>query len=673
MSSTTSTSAAASRLEQVVRAACIGFFDWDVVRDRLFLSPEWKGQLGYAADELNGDFRTFTARLHPDDEPRVIARLEAFLSAESDRATDETEFRLRHRDGSWRWIQARTLAERDASGRAVRAIGCTLDVTEHRELEHRLAEQASLLDLVHDAVLVCDLDRRVKRWTGGAAALYGWSESEALGSIAPSLLRTRAAVPVEAIDAHLLATGTWEGELMQTSRDGLERVIDSRQALVRGPGGEPVGILQLNRDVTERRSAERRLQDLLTTFREASEEWASTLDALHERVALVDSEGRIVRAGRRMGESYLAAAGATSPSLHDALHTGCTATDCRLAAEIAPGLRAAFAGSVFETEFRSPGGDREFGLRLGPVEGGAGRARRLAVVIVEDRTERNLRRREAEHMELQLRHAQKLEGIGQLASGIAHEINTPTQFIGDNLSFLQRAMEDLAGVFDAMKGVEAAIEDGTPAREALHVLRCVQREVNLDYLRDEMPKAIRQSMDGVSRVATIVRSMKEFSHPGPRERTATDLHRILENTVTVARNRWKYVADLELSLDPTMPPVPCVPGEIGQVFLNLIINAADAIAEKLGPHVRQKGSIRVGTRVDGAFAEVRVEDTGTGISEEVRRHLFEPFFTTKEVGKGTGQGLAIARSVVVGRHGGELSFESHPGCGTTFLVRLPLD
>jgi signal transduction histidine kinase len=166
--------------------------------------------------------------------------------------------------------------------------------------------------------------------------------------------------------------------------------------------------------------------------------------------------------------------------------------------------------------------------------------------------------------------------------------------------------------------------------------------------------------------------MKDFSHPGSEEKVQTDLNQAIESTVTVAHNEWKYVADLDLALDPQLPRVPCLPGEINQVILNLVINAAHAIGDVVGDGASGKGRIHVSTSRQGDWAEIRVQDTGTGIPESARARIFDPFFTTKVVGKGTGQGLTIAHSVVVQQHGGTIEFETELGKGTTFLVRLPL-
>ncbi|RLB20288.1 MAG: histidine kinase, partial [Deltaproteobacteria bacterium] len=181
-----------------------------------------------------------------------------------------------------------------------------------------------------------------------------------------------------------------------------------------------------------------------------------------------------------------------------------------------------------------------------------------------------------------------------------------------------------------------------------------------------------QSLDGVERVTKIVRAMKEFSHPGSPEKTPVDINHAIDNAITVAKNEWKYVADIETDLDPDLPPVPCLPADLNQVILNLIINAAHAIEKVVGNNGNRKGKIRVITRKDNGWAEIAISDTGCGIPDSIRHRIFDPFFTTKEVGKGTGQGLSIAHSIIVDKHGGTIDFESREGKGTTFTIKLPL-
>jgi signal transduction histidine kinase len=275
-------------------------------------------------------------------------------------------------------------------------------------------------------------------------------------------------------------------------------------------------------------------------------------------------------------------------------------------------------------------------------------------------------------MQSQLAQAQKLESIGQLAAGIAHEINTPIQYIGDNMLFLQESFHDLSTLLEHYAALYQMCRDGAPMASVLGQIETTTAAIDVAYLTAEIPTAIQQSLEGVERVATIVRAMKEFSHPGTKEKVSVDLNKAIESTITVARNEWKYVAQMVTDLAPDLPLVPCVPGELNQVILNILVNAAHALGDGGGDGAPEKGTITVSTRQGGDGVEIRIADTGPGIPEAIRDKIFDPFFTTKEVGKGTGQGLAIAHTVVVEQHGGQLTFETAEGEGTTFIIRLPL-
>lgn len=296
-----------------------------------------------------------------------------------------------------------------------------------------------------------------------------------------------------------------------------------------------------------------------------------------------------------------------------------------------------------------------------------------ALIVARDVTERKQAESERLEMEIQLRQAQKLESIGQLAAGIAHEINTPTQFIGDNVVFLKTSIQEMfAGIRSLESQLRVALGQ-TSDSVGLKALENTMASLDLDYLEGEVPKAIEQSLDGVSRVTGIVSAMKEFSHPSSNQKEATDLNRAIESTITVSRNEWKYVAEMELDLDPALPLVPCYPGEFNQVILNLVVNAAHAIEGAIGGRDTGKlGRIRVATRLDLPWVRVTLTDSGEGIPEAIQSRIFDPFFTTKPVGKGTGQGLAIARSVIVDKHHGTIEVDSTPGVGTTFILHLPL-
>jgi signal transduction histidine kinase len=216
------------------------------------------------------------------------------------------------------------------------------------------------------------------------------------------------------------------------------------------------------------------------------------------------------------------------------------------------------------------------------------------------------------------------------------------------------------------------LERGEPTADRLAQLRAAEEDADLEFLASEVPRAVEQTLEGVERVASIVRAMKAFAHPDHQDRIAVDLNQALSSTLTVARIELKHVADVQTEFG-SLPPVHCHPSAVNQVFLNLLVNAAHAVADRLGAS-GERGTIQVRTRRDGPrHVIVEVEDNGCGIPEQIASKIFDQFFTTKAVGRGTGQGLALARRVIVDQHGGALTFTSEVGRGTTFRVRLPID
>jgi PAS domain S-box-containing protein len=277
---------------------------------------------------------------------------------------------------------------------------------------------------------------------------------------------------------------------------------------------------------------------------------------------------------------------------------------------------------------------------------------------------------ERKNLERRLSLAQKLESVGQLAAGIAHEINTPIQFIANNVDFLKEACNHYEEYVQACESAYKTAEDDAKAIEALRKAAAGRDEPKLEFYMEESKKAIEEAREGIERITGIVGSIKKFSHPGGLGASHVDLNEAIESTMTVARNEWKYNSEMELELDPDLPQIKGYPAEINQALLNLVVNAAHAVAERFSDS-EEKGEIMIRTYAENDKAVVVVKDNGTGIPEGLQSRIFDPFFTTKEVGKGTGQGLAIVHSVVVDKHGGELDLVSEPGAGTTFTIRLP--
>jgi signal transduction histidine kinase len=281
------------------------------------------------------------------------------------------------------------------------------------------------------------------------------------------------------------------------------------------------------------------------------------------------------------------------------------------------------------------------------------------------------RRAEAERetMEAELRLAHRLEAVGSLAAGVAHEINTPMQFVGDSVRFINGAYDELRELGDEYKAICADLAEGRDDAPAIHArVREAEDRADLEYLDERVPGAFERTLDGVARVTTIVAAMKTFSRPNQVEHTHADINDALRSTLVVAQSEYKYVADVETEFGE-IPPVMCNVNELNQVFLNLIVNAAHAIGDTAVAGDRERGAIRVTTAHEDDAAVITISDSGPGIPDAIRERIFDPFFTTKEVGKGTGQGLAIATSIV-DRHGGSLTLDG--GRATSFAIRLPI-
>ena len=379
------------------------------------------------------------------------------------------------------------------------------------------------------------------------------------------------------------------------------------------------------------------------------------LETMTSALLVVDESGRVTRINQELKRlTGLELTGEETLEVVDIL------PDLSTENEIVPSL-VEFDG---ETNLRTKAGESLPVLFKGaPLYGEDGRLIGAVCLAADVREKRQL--------ELELRHAQKLESVGQLAAGVAHEVNTPIQFAGDSVYFLQEAFSDLQSIVV----VAAKMRDEASSHDAL-AGRCAEfdsarQEADLDFVAEEVPAAITRALDGIERVSTIVSAMKAFAHPGNCEKAPQDLNAALQTTLEVCRNEYKYVAEVEQELGD-IPQVKCNLGDINQVLLNLIVNAAHAIRDRV-EGTSDRGAIRIATRVCESEVEVEIQDDGGGIPAGVRERIFDPFFTTKDVGVGTGQGLAISRRLIVDGHGGSIRFETEEGVGTSFFVRIPIE
>ncbi len=273
-------------------------------------------------------------------------------------------------------------------------------------------------------------------------------------------------------------------------------------------------------------------------------------------------------------------------------------------------------------------------------------------------------------LERALMQASKLESLGRLAAGVAHELNTPVQFVSDNVDFLGDGMQAVLMLAQAQGAVVEAGAAAGVDPQMVERVRALQRESDVDYLREETPVALEELRGGLTRITRIVRSISEMAHPGQGREMVVDVNHVVENAIAISRNEWKYVAQLQTRLHTDLPPMSGFPEQLGQALLNLLVNAAHAVAAA-GRKAEGDGCIEVWTGREGSQIVVGVRDNGCGIEPGLADKIFEPFFTTKEPGKGTGQGLSIVRAIVEEAHGGRLELDSTPGEGTSIVLRFP--
>jgi PAS domain S-box-containing protein len=601
------------------------------------------------------------AEFLPSDEAQRFWRVSVPKALQDGSRVDEGLFLARN--GRLFPVSRQVLAHRGNNGVARQLSIIARDITQAKEVEKELRESKfflnSLLQSIPAPVFYKDTQGRYLGVNRAFETFYGRSHDDIVGKTVFEVAPVEFARVYHQKDLELFEQpGPLVYECQARNAGGDVRDVVYHKAPIMNAAGVVTGLVGVILDITERVRAE----DQVRTLSRAIEQSPAS-------IVITDPTGLIEYVNPTFTR-------VTGYSMAEVLHQNPRVLQSgEMPREVYQELwRTITGGQEWRGELQNRRKDGTLVWELAsisPVHDPLGRITHY-LAIKEDITERKRTERERNEMEIQLRHAQKLESIGQLAAGIAHEINTPTQYIGDNARFLKDAFADVLRLFDQYAKLEESAGCNPACAAALAAVQEAARTADLGYLVQEIPKALDQSLEGVDRVSRIVRAMKDFSHPGKEEKTSVDLRRAIESTLTVSRSEWKYVAELVTEFDPDLPPVPCLPGEFNQVVLNLVVNAAHAIADVVGDDQQAKGTITVRTRRDGDWAEIRISDTGPGIPETVQHRLFEPFFTTKPVGRGTGQGLAIARSVVVDKHGGDIRFETVRGQGTTFVIRLPL-
>lgn len=629
---------------------------------RRYNSPSYKNVLGYDPHELAA-LNAFDL-IHYEDRPSVIIASEAAFSTG---VGQKLEYRLQHKDGSWRNLESSSSAVRNSNGEVEMLVLVARDVTERKAAESALLAERQLMDAlltnIPDAIYFKDINSQYLKCSRMMARRFKLEDpTKVVGKTDFDFFAQNYAERTFAGEQQIIATG--KPMLNKVEKEvwacGLETWSLVTKMPLHDGKGRIIGTFGISRDITELKTAEE-------ARRESEARLQAFMDHAPALITMKDMEGKFILANHRFIKFL-------RKKVTDVIgHTD---------AEIFPPLLAdRIRGNdqntlrerkTMEWEEVLPSDDesRIYQSVKFPVSDAKGNATAICSISM-DITERRRAQLERDRMEMQLRQAQKLEAIGQLAAGIAHEINTPTQYVGDNMRFLQDVFGDLKPLLVDYQRVLLLAQSGGLREEVIQASEKAVVKADLEYLMEQIPAAIKESLEGLERVSKIVRAMKDFSHPGSKDKMLVDIHRAIESTVTVARNEWKYVADLKLEFDPLMPPIPCYAGEFNQVILNLVVNAAHAIVEAV-KGTEQKGLITIRSYLRDDVAEIQVSDTGTGIPDANRARIFEPFFTTKEVGKGTGQGLAMAYACITHKHGGCISFQSEVGKGTTFIIQLPL-
>ena len=420
----------------------------------------------------------------------------------------------------------------------------------------------------------------------------------------------------------------------------------------------------------ELEASHRDLSQSTARLRESERRFQTTFEQAAVGMAIVGPDGKLLQVNRRLCEIVgYTADELTKLRVQDITHPDDLAPDLEAIRAMRSGELASY--SRIKRYVRKDGDIVWIKLVVATVRDEDGRHLDYFVAAYEDITEARRAEEALRKSEIELGHARKLEAVGQLAAGIAHEINTPAQFVGDGVHFLKEAFEGYQRLVSQYQRAVEVLETAGAQQALVSEIRRTEEEIDLPYLEANVPSSFESCRDGISRISTIVRAMKEFAHPDQRDKAAADLNQALQTTLVVARSEYKDVAEVTTDFGD-LPPVLCHVGGLNQVFLNIIVNAAHAVGDVVGQG-GSKGTIRITTCREGNLVRVDIADTGSGIPESIRHRIFDPFFTTKAVGKGSGQGLAIARDIVVTKHHGSLTFETEVGKGTTFTIRLQID
>ncbi len=543
----------------------------------------------------------------------------------------------------------------EQNGDVCRLLSVSRDITERKETEEALRKSEqnyrAYVDNSPVAFFIADAQGRYVDVNGAACGMLGYSREELLSMSIDMVDKTEGLDKIKQEFHELKEKNRYRGERRLQHKDG--HYVD---VLLDAVSLEEDLHIAFCQDIMD-------FKDVLRRLRAANSKINSLFNNLPLVIIALDNDGRII-SWNAMSEILL------NVRSEDALGKTFGELSHRLNwTEVMQSVGKVFEESGYDSThkevryIRNDGTTGFLDLRILNFLDLPEDSEQMILLVGNDITEFKV-------MQSQLGEAQKLEAIGQLAGGIAHEINTPAQYVGDNLHFLQDSFAPLNRAINCLRQLYTEMRPDLSPQKASEVENVLE-ETDLDFFMEEIPSALSQASEGIDHISKIVLSMKKFARPGEEEKVFLDLNQLVQNAVTITKNAWKYDADMELDLEDGLPEIQAFRGGINQVILNIIVNAADAIKEK-SEKDREEEKIKIQTSFSKEMASMIVTDTGTGMSEKVRERIFEPFYTTKEVGKGTGQGLSIVHAIVVDQHGGNIKVDSEPGQGTTVTVSLPV-
>lgn len=574
-------------------------------------------------------------------------------------------------DGQDRWFQvSATPLAGESSGSVVVSHTCVTERVRAEQALQQQNEEAERLALVakytDNAVVITDSRARIEWVNEGFTRITGYTFDEVQGRVPGALLHGEETCTEtkDYIRSRLAEQKGFDVEIVNYSKSGRKYWLAIEVRPICDAQGNVVRYIAIESEITSRKEAEAELSRLLEETQNQKALLDTVISSVNDGIIAADEQGRFLcfnRAAERILDRKASAGTCpedweTEYSLYEVDGT------TPVAAADFPLNRAIQGESLCNRELviRRDEGDITISANATPLRSSAYRG---GVITLRDVTNHK-------QLEQKLSQAQKLESIGQLAAGIAHEINTPMQFVGDNLEFLNDCAEKLFAVVDRYSQLLLG-DEPISWQDRRDEICEISEKYRFEYMRTQFPEAIEECLEGIHRTVKIVKAMKDFSHPGNKEKTPVNINEAIESTVAISRNRWKYASEMQLELDPNLPEIPVYAAEINQVLLNIVVNAADAIADHFGED--DFGLITIRTFQHADAIQIDIEDNGCGIPEAIKAKVFDPFFTTKDVGKGTGQGLSITNDVVVNMHQGAINVQSEVGKGTVFSIRLPID